>query len=46
MLKKKFWKKNVKTKILITNIHNNIYTCDTIFTLLAPLDRNGKKDKE
>ena len=37
-----FGKKKFITKILITNI----YKCDSIFVLLAPLDRNREKDKE
>ena len=36
--------KNFDTKILITNIYNNINKCDTIFALLALLDRNTEKD--
>ena len=48
-MEKKFWKKNVgkenfKKKILITNVDNNINKCDTIFALLAPLDKNWEKD--
>ena len=39
-------KKDIKTKILITKIYNNINKCDTIVALLAPLDRNRGKDRE
>ena len=57
MLKKKFWKKNLrnsfdkknfekinsKTKIFITKLYNNIDECHTIFALLAPFDKTGRK---
>ena len=45
---KKFWQKNVgkinyKTKIFITKIYSNIDKCHTIFALLAPFDKTGRK---
>ena len=46
MVEKIFRKKNFKTKILVTNIYNNIYKCVTILALLAPLDWNREKDRE
>ena len=47
-VRKKFWKKNVgkinyKTKIFITKIYSNIDKCHTIFSLLAPFDKTGRK---
>ena len=50
ILGKKFWKKNVekkyfKTIILKTKIYKIISKCDTIFALLAPLDRNREKHR-
>ena len=48
MLGKKFWKKNLgkiiyKRKIFITKIYSNVDKCHTIFALLAPFDRTGRK---
>ena len=45
---KKFWQKNFgkinyKTKIFITKIYSNIDKCHTIFPLLAPFDKTGRK---
>ena len=45
---KSFDKKNVgkikyKTKIFITTIYSNIDKCHTIFSLLAPFDKTGRK---
>ena len=45
---KKFWEKNVgeinyKWKIFITKIYSNIDKCHTIFALLAPFHRTGRK---
>ena len=47
-LEKKFGEKNVgkiyyKRKIFITKIYSNIDKCHTIFALLAPFDRTGRK---
>ena len=52
-LEKKFWKKsfdkknvgkiNSKTKIFITKPYSNIDKCNTIFALLAPFDKTGRK---
>ena len=47
-MKKKIWKKNFgklnyKRKIFITKIYSNIDKCHTIFVLLAPFDRTGRK---
>ena len=42
--KKKNSIKYFETKILITKIYNTSNQCNTIFTLLAPLDRNNEKD--
>ena len=39
-------KKYFDIKILITKIHNNIIKRDTIFPLLAPLDRNRENHRE
>ena len=44
----KFSKKNVgkinsKTKIFITKLYSNIDKCHTIFALLAPFDKTGRK---
>ena len=44
--KKNLEKKYFKTKILITKIYNDINKCDTIFALLAPLDKNREKHRE
>ena len=46
--KKKCWKKNLgkinyKTKIFIIKIYSNIDKCHTIFALLAPFDRTGRR---
>ena len=46
--KKEFWEKNVgkinyKRNIFITKIYSNIDKCHTIFALLAPFDRTGRK---
>ena len=53
MLGKKFWKKvltkknlgkiSYKTKMSITKVHSNIDKCHTIFALLAPFDKTGRK---
>ena len=48
ILKQKFWEKNYekinyKTKIFITNVYSNIDKCHTIFFLLAPFDKTGRK---
>ena len=40
---KKFGKKNFEKKYFKTKIYKNINKCDTIFDLLAPLDRNREK---
>ena len=47
-LGKKFWQKNVGkinyiTIIFITKIYRNIDKCDTIFSLLAPFYKTGRK---
>ena len=34
---------NYKRKIFINKIYSNIYKCHTIFALLAPFDRTGRK---
>ena len=44
--KKKFGKKYLETKIFITKMYNTINQCDTILTLLAPMDRNREKERE
>ena len=41
--KKNFGKINYKRKIFITKIYSNIDKCHTIFALLAPFDRTGRK---
>ena len=41
--KKNFGKINSKTKIFITKLDNNIDKCHTIFALLAPFDKTGRK---
>ena len=41
--KKKFGQINYKTKKCITKIYSNINKCHTIFALLAPVDRTGRK---
>ena len=41
--KKNFGKINYKTKIFITKIYSNIDKCHTIFPLLAPFDKTGRK---
>ena len=48
MLEKSFDKKNFgkityKRKIFITKIYSNIDNCQTIFALLPPFDRTGRK---
>ena len=48
VLEKSFDKKNVgkinyKRKIFINKIYSNIDKCHTIFALLAPFDRTGRK---
>ena len=45
---KKFWQKKFRKnklhkKIFITKIYSNIDKCHTIFTLLAPFDKAGRK---
>ena len=40
---KKFGKINYKRKIFITKIYSNIDKCHTIFALLAPFYRTGRK---
>ena len=40
------WKNYFERNILITKIYNTINQCDTIFALLAPLDRSRDKDRE
>ena len=40
---KKFGKINYKRKIFMNKIYNNIDKCHTIFALLAPFDRTGRK---
>ena len=40
---KNFGKINYKRKIFITKIYSNIGKCHTIFALLAPFDRTGRK---
>ena len=42
---KNFGKKYFETKIFIRKIHNTINQCDTIFALLAPLDRDKEKGR-
>ena len=41
--KKNFGKINDKTKIFIIEIYSNIDKCHTIFALLAPFDKTGRK---
>ena len=41
--KKNFGKINYKRKIFINKIYSNIDKCHTIFALLAPFDRTGRK---
>ena len=41
--KKNFGKINSKTKIFITKLYSNIDKCHTIFALLAPFDKTGRK---
>ena len=41
--KKNFGKLNSKTKIFITKLYSNIDKCHTIFALLAPYDKTGRK---
>ena len=41
--KKNFRKINSKTKIFITKLYSNIDRCHTIFVLLAPFDKTGRK---
>ena len=43
VLTKNFGKINYKTKIFITKIYSNIDKCHTIFSLLAPFDKTGRK---
>ena len=43
MLKKNVGKINYKRKIFINKIYSNIYKCHTIFALLTPFDRTGRK---
>ena len=43
ILKKNSGKINYKTKIVITKIYSNIDKCHTIFSLLAPFDKTGRK---
>ena len=42
-VKKSFGKINYKRKIFINKIYSNIDKCHTIFALLAPFDRTGRK---
>ena len=41
--KKNFGKINYKIKIFITKIYSNIDKCHTVFALLAPFDKTGRK---
>ena len=41
--KKNFGKINYNTNIFITKICSNIDKCHTIFALLAPFDKTGRK---
>ena len=41
--KKNFGKINSKTKIFITKLYSNIDKCHTIFSLLAPFGKIGRK---
>ena len=41
--KKNFGKINYTRKIFINKIYSNIDKCHTIFALLAPFDRTGRK---
>ena len=41
--KKNFGKINYKRKIFINKIYNKIDKCHTIFDLLAPFDRTGRR---
>ena len=41
--KKNFGKINYKRKIFMNKIYSNIDKCHTIFVLLAPFDRTGRK---
>ena len=48
---KKFWQQsfekiNYKTKIFIGKIYSNIDKCHTIFFLLAPFDKTGRKTRK
>ena len=40
---KNFGKMNSKTKIFITKLYSNIDKCHTIFALLAPFDKTGRR---
>ena len=40
---KNFGKINYKRKIFITKVYSNIDKCHTIFALLAPFNRTGRK---
>ena len=40
---KKFRKNKLRNKIFITKIYSNIDKCHTIFALLAPFDKTGRK---
>ena len=41
--RKKFWKNKLQNKIFITKIYSNIDKFDTIFALLAPFNKTGRK---
>ena len=43
MLENNFGKINSKTKRFITKLYSNIDKCHTIFALLAPFDKTGRK---
>ena len=43
MFEKSFDKINSKTKIFITKLYSNIDKYHTIFALLAPFDKTGRK---
>ena len=48
MLERSFDEKNLgkinyKTKLFITKIYSKIDKCHTIFALLAPFEKNGKR---
>ena len=43
---KKFFLNNVDKKIISKEMYNKINKCDTIFALLALLDKSREKDRE